>query len=116
MSPITDPNYAAEKQRRYRERRRALDDLEDGELNDAAVSSFVKAAIATGMAALDKTTRAADYVRDDPGAGLVLRAAVTPTSVAGSPALSAIAMAFLDALTPASAGIDLLRRGVQLNF
>jgi hypothetical protein len=82
------------------------------------LSSFTRAAIATGLAALDRNLRASDVARrwDDRNVELVLRAAVNPTSVAGSPAMTQVGAAFLAALTPASAGADLLARGVQLNF
>ena len=87
---------------------------------DAAVASLVRAAIATGLGALDKTTRPAEFARrhwgDDRNVDLVLRAAVSPTSIAGTPVLAQVAAAFLDVLVPASAGADLLARGVQLNF
>src|SRR5262245_39473791 len=116
MSPVTDPGYAAEKQKRYRERRRVLDDLEAGEVQDAAVTSFVRAAIRVGLGALDPRARTAEMWSDDYVANLILRSAQTPTAIGNTPALSAVTAALLDALVPASAAVDLLRRGVQLNF
>jgi hypothetical protein len=49
-------------------------------------------------------------------APLVLRAAMTPTTTASAAALAPIAQAFLAALTPMSAGADLLNRGLALRF
>ena len=46
----------------------------------------------------------------------MLRAAVSPATIASSPALAAFATAFLAALVPQSAGADLLRRGLSLEF
>jgi hypothetical protein len=46
----------------------------------------------------------------------VLRAAVSPHTLANTPTLATVAVSFLEALIPASAGADLLRRGVGLNF
>src|SRR5262249_16237452 len=47
---------------------------------------------------------------------LVLRAASSPTSLGGTPALARISVAFLDALTPASAAAAVLRAGLGVNF
>jgi hypothetical protein len=47
---------------------------------------------------------------------LVLRAATTPATLAGNPALARVSVAFLEALVPISAGADLLNRGIGLNF
>src|SRR5215471_13618436 len=47
---------------------------------------------------------------------LVLRAAVTPATIADNPALAPVAQAFLRALTGVSAGADLLNRGLALRF
>jgi len=47
---------------------------------------------------------------------MVLRAAVSPATTASTPALAAVATAFLAALTAQSAGADLLRRGLALRF
>lgn len=113
MAPINDPDYNALKQRRYRERARLKQDRE------VAVASLVRAAIATGMGKLDRNVRAADYARSqwsDHRVELVLRAAASPTALTNTPALAQIAVAFLNALTPMSAGADLLTRGIGLNF
>jgi hypothetical protein len=83
------------------------------------VASLVRGVLAIGRSALDTSIRPGDHARrwaDDRNLDLVLRAAVSPTSVGNSPALSQIAVAFLETLTPLSAGADLLRRGIGLNF
>jgi hypothetical protein len=85
---------------------------------DAGMRSLVRGAICIARAASEKT-RPSELARqwaDDRGLDLVLRAAVSPTSVAGTPALSAIAVALLETLIPQSAGAALLARGLGLNF
>jgi Phage capsid family len=81
--------------------------------------ALVRAGISIARAGLDKS-RPGDVARaaygDDRGVDLVLRAAVSPAALANSPALARIVVATLDALVPASAGVALLRRSVQLNF
>jgi hypothetical protein len=95
------------------------EDIRNGNARrDAAVASLVRACIATGLASLDRT-RPGEHARrwaDDRNVDLILRAAVTPTTLANTPALAAVSVAYLDVLTPLSAGADLLRRGVALNF
>src|SRR5262245_34986636 len=83
---------------------------------DAAVTSLVRAAIATAMAALDKNSRASDYARQwgDRNTELILRAVSSPATTS-IPALTQVAYSFLDVLTPLSAGADLLRRALGLN-
>jgi hypothetical protein len=85
---------------------------------DAAVGSFVRAAIAIGLSARDKTIPASTVLRrqwgDDRTAELVLRAATSPSTLTGP--LAQVATAFLDVLTPLSAGADLLQRGVQVGL
>lgn len=88
---------------------------------DQAVRTLVRAAIATGLSALDKSVRPAEHANrrgwgDDRGLDLVLRAAVLPTSLSNTPALAQVAVAFLETLVPVSAGADLLTRGIGLNF
>jgi hypothetical protein len=83
------------------------------------VASFTRAALCVGLVGLEKAPPfevAQRTFADDRSLELVLRAAVAPTTLSNSPALSTITIALLDALVPYSAGIDLLRRGVQLNF
>jgi hypothetical protein len=86
---------------------------------NAAVTSLVRACIATGLAAFDKQIHPTEYAKrtwDSRDVDLVLRAAVSPASLAGNPALARVSVAFLETLTPLSAGADLLRRGLGLNF
>src|SRR5262245_44775845 len=83
------------------------------------VASLTRAVIAIGLATLGKSSHPADHARkwaDDRNLALVLRAAVSPTMLANTPALAQVAVAFLQALVPASAGAALLERGVGLNF
>jgi hypothetical protein len=94
---------------------------EDRDRNGNSISPLVRAAIAVGLAGLDRRTGSAvDHAQrrfgDDRNLNLVLRAATSPTSLAGTPALARIAVAYLEALTPVSAGADLLARGIGLNF
>jgi hypothetical protein len=88
--------------------------------NGGSIAPLVRAVIATGLGALDKSARASEHARrqwgDDRTLELVLRAATSPTSLAGTPALAHVAVAFLKTLTPVSAGADLLQRGIGLNF
>jgi hypothetical protein len=83
-------------------------------MRDQAIASLVRAAAAIGLAALDGTARAPEHARrrfgEDRGLELVLRAAVSPTALAGTPALAHVAYAYLEALVPASAGADLFNR------
>jgi capsid protein len=112
MSPISDSRNA-DKQRRYRERlkRRRI------EGGDAEVLSLTRAAIASGLAALDGV-RPSDIAKRwyDDRVELVLRAASSPTALSTTPALAQVSFAFLTALTPISAGAALLERGIGLNF
>jgi hypothetical protein len=89
-------------------------------LDESAVSSLVRAVIAVGLARLDRNMPASEQAKarwgSDRTLDLVMRAATTPTSLAGSPQLAQVAVAFLKALAPQSAGADLLMRGVGLNF
>jgi hypothetical protein len=86
---------------------------------DAAVASLVRACIATGLATLDRETRPSDHARawaDDRALGLILRAAVSPATIASTPQLASVAASFLATLVPMSAGADLLGRCIGLNF
>src|SRR5262249_38326189 len=85
---------------------------------DAAVASLVRGVIAIGLGALDKSVRPSEFARkwDDARVPLVLRAAVSPATMAGTPAPATVAAAFLETLVPLSAGADLLGRGIGLNF
>jgi hypothetical protein len=79
---------------------------------------LVRACIALSAGTLDKSMSAARYAKrwDDRNVDLILRAAVSPTTVASAPALAHVAVSFLETLTPMSAGADLLARGIGLNF
>ena len=71
------------------------------QLNDLnqAVDTFVRTVIASGLSALDKRTTPSEYVRrqwHDRNIDLVIRAAVSPATIAGNPALAAVAIAFLE--------------------
>src|SRR5262249_33672921 len=92
--------------------------LDPDQVRDDAVASFTRAALCIGLAGLEKSrpTEVARRSFTDSRLELVLRAAVSPTALINTPALTQVAVALLDALTPQSAGVDLLRRGVQLNF
>ena len=103
----------AQRQKSFRQRRALYNDPE------LAIASLVRAAIAMGRAKIDKTIRPLEFARaqwDDSRVELVLRAAVNPTALANTPALAQISFAFLQALTPMSAGADLFSRGVELSF
>jgi hypothetical protein len=86
----------------------------------SSIAPLVRACIAIGLGALDKSARASEHARrqwgDERTLELVLRAATAPATLAGNPALAHVAVAFLDTLVPVSAGADLLSRGVGLNF
>src|SRR4051812_11546836 len=83
-------------------------------LRTKAVNSLARAAIITALGKLDGTLKR-DW-DDDRDVELIMRAAVSPTALSNSSGLSQIAVAFLEALVPASAGAALLRRGIGLNF
>jgi hypothetical protein len=84
------------------------------------VRSLTRAAITTGLAAIDRNIRVAEFIEktwpEDDGVALVLRAATHPTTRADAPALSAISAAFLAALVPMSAGAELFGRSLNLSF
>lgn len=89
-------------------------------MRESAVASLTRAAIAAGLGTRDRTTSASAIARqmwsDDHVAGLILRAATSQATLAGNSALARVAVAFLETLVPMSAGADLLRRGLGLNF
>jgi hypothetical protein len=87
-------------------------------VNRAAVSMLCRAAIASGLATLDKMPPATVAKRweDHRDIELLTRAAVSPTAIAGNPALTQISFAFLQLLQAASAGADLLARSIVLDF
>jgi hypothetical protein len=83
-------------------------------------NELVRAAIAIAFGGLSRGTPPEAFLRarwgDDRDAMLVLRAATTPATIANTPALTQTVKAFLTALKPVSAGIDLLGRGIGLDF
>jgi hypothetical protein len=85
---------------------------------DEHVASLVRAVIATSAGVLDKRTPAAKYARrwNDGDADLILRAAVSPTTIGSAGPLAHVIISFLETLTPMSAGADLLSRGISLSF
>ena len=89
----------------------------------AAMGSLARAAIATGLASIGRCTRTRidDVLRehgweDDRVAGLLTRGAVAPMNIADASALMVVAVAFLQALQPASAGAELLAKGLALQW
>jgi hypothetical protein len=82
--------------------------------------AIVRAAIATALGGYDRATLPETVMRarwpEDRDAMLVLRAATLPATIANTPALTQVSKRFLELLRPVSAGIDLLNRGVSLDF
>jgi hypothetical protein len=85
---------------------------------DAAAATFVRACIAIGLNRLDRrpASEHAKRWREDRELETVVRAATSPAAIANASALATAAYAFLSALVPVSAGIDLLGRGLGLKF
>jgi len=85
-----------------------------------AVRSLTRAAITTGLAALDRGIRPARFAQEtwpqDNGVALVLRSSSGLLTRDDAPALLAISTAFLSALVPMSAGADLFNRSLNLSF
>jgi hypothetical protein len=89
--------------------------------NGGNISPLVRAAVAVGLGALDKTARPAEHARrrgwdEDRSLELLLRAPTTPTALSNTPGLGRISVALLDALVPLSAGAAVLRQGLELEF
>jgi len=84
------------------------------------IRPLVRAVIATALASMRKPNLPDRVARElwgnDRNVELVLRAAVSPTTLSSAPGVAQIAQAFLATLVPVSAGADLLGRGVQLSF
>jgi hypothetical protein len=103
-------------------RRPLVPEDRNGYAREVALGAFVRACIATSLAALDKTTTAPAVARkrwEEDRGGLVemiLRAAVSPTTIASAPAIAHVGMSLLAALVPQSAGADLLVRAIALDF
>lgn len=91
-------------------------------VRDRAVASLTRATIAASLHALDRSRSISDLVRkwdDHRTVDLILRAATTPamtTTTGWARELGIISAAFLDVLTVQSAGADLMKRGIGLNF
>jgi hypothetical protein len=91
-------------------------------LNATALTSLSRAAVASGLAALDTTTRAEDILRrrdwgDDRAARvLTTRAASSPTTMADAVGLTQVGYAFFAALAPLSAGAAVLQRALNVSF
>ena len=89
-------------------------------LSRAAATSIIRAAICIARGELERPARPSEIARthfaDDRGLDFIMKAAVSPTSLANAPALATIGQAFLDVLRPVSAGADLLGRGIGLSF
>jgi hypothetical protein len=99
MSPVTDPEYNAIKQRRYRERLKAREMMMRD--SEAAVSVLARAALA--RAGLNPALQAP-------------RGAAPPLTTTDAAALAATTMALLQILTAFNAGADLLARGLQAHL
>jgi hypothetical protein len=84
----------------------------------SSMASLTRAAVACGRAKIDRTTSPLQQVRSfgDGAAEMLVRAASSPMSLANTPALAQVGVAFLSALAPLSAGSDLLGRAINLNF
>jgi hypothetical protein len=82
--------------------------------------AITRAAIAIALGGLDRATLPEVVMRarwgDDRDAMLVLRAASSPATTTNTVALTQVGKRFLELLRPVSAGIDLLGRGITLDF
>jgi Phage capsid family len=93
-------------------------------ISDATIAAFTRACIASAWGQVDKTTRPLEYARrtwGDSGeaAQYILRAA-SSTAQISTPSWAAelahVVTIFLPSLAPLSAGVQLLARGLQLEF
>jgi hypothetical protein len=83
------------------------------------VATLTRAALCVALAKLDGRTPVTEFAkrwREDRQLDTVLRAAVSPASIASTPALAQTTVAFLATLVPVSAGADLLNRALGLSF
>jgi hypothetical protein len=82
--------------------------------------ALTRATVALARNALNPSVLPNDYARQtwpgDRDVPLVLRAAVSPATTFDVSELTYVAIAFLDALKPQSAGADLLSRGLSLQL
>jgi hypothetical protein len=88
-------------------------------LKKAAVRSLVRFCLAVALRSLSSSEdgRAVDGIlENDRDADLLVKAATSPATLAGTPALQQIALAFAEALVPASASAALIARSLQLEF
>jgi hypothetical protein len=88
-------------------------------LKRAALRSLIRAAIALALRSLSSSEggRVVDGIlENDRDADLLVKAATSPATLAGTPALQQIALAFAEALVPASASAALIARSLQLEF
>jgi len=94
-------------------------------VQDRTISALVRSAIATAHGTYNKAIRVPDYARKTWGTeaarevGLMLRAATVPATTTQSDwagLFAQVTVTFLSSLVPASAGADLLGRGLQLRF
>jgi len=95
--------------------------LVPADLRTDPVATLTRAALCVALAKLEGSGRTpvtefANRWRDDRQLDTVLRAAVSPASIASTPALAQTTIAFLATLVPVSAGADLLNRALGLSF
>jgi hypothetical protein len=118
MAPITDPGYAAAKQRRYRERLRAREEEE-------AIGPLTRATISLARAQFTPDKNAERVARmawpNDPlTLGLLQRAATAPATAPDAawagPLTTLRVQELLKNLGPLSIGSELLQRGIVLTF
>jgi hypothetical protein len=85
-----------------------------------ALVPLTRAVIAICLGSMKRPNRPEEVARklwgDDRDTELVLRAAVSTATLGNSAALTQITKTFLKTLVPASAGADLLGRGIGLSF
>src|SRR5262249_47699836 len=84
------------------------------------INSFVRSVISVAMGKLDRNVGPEAFARKtwpgDRNVPEILRAATAPATIATSGPLAQVTAAFLPALTPVSAGADLLQRVLGLSF
>jgi hypothetical protein len=95
------------------------EDRDPAIIRDNTVRALMRACAAIALHRLDRTPPH-DFVArtwpQDRLAPIVTKAAQAPTSLAGTPDLAHVVLAYLDTLVPASAGAALLARGIKLSF
>jgi hypothetical protein len=90
---------------------------------DAAFNSLARAALATIQGVRNSSVRSVEYAQktwpDDPAPAMILRAALQPALTSNptwAGTFAQVAVAFVDAMVPLSAGAALLQRSLQLSF